>query len=112
MRTDSTVVVVSFCFADDLVEPAFPSGVSGVGAGGADVTLGGGHRLVTQQVHQDVHADICVSQFGGEGMPKTVQQGTFRTGTVDAGLPERAQYPILQGSAGDALAVAADEQRR
>ena len=46
--------------ADDVVEPAFRGSVSGVGSGGADVALGGGHRFVTQQVHQDVNADICV----------------------------------------------------
>ena len=103
---------VSFGTADDLVQPALRRSVSGVGARGADIALGGGHRFVTQQVHQDVHADICVGQFGGEGMPKAVQQSTFRAGAVDAGLPEGAQYPILQGAAGDALAVAADEQRR
>ena len=66
---------------------------------------------MTQQVHQDVHADLCVGQFGGEGMPKPVQQSPFRAGTVDPGLPEGAQDPILQGAAGDALAVATDEQR-
>ena len=82
-----------------------------VGSGGADVALGGGHRFVTQQVHQDINADIGVGQFGGEGMPKTMQQSTFRAGSVDAGLPESAQYAILQCSAGDALAVATDGQR-
>ena len=44
-------------------------------------------------------------------MSKTVQQGTFGAGAVDAGLPEGAQCAVLQGAAGDALAVAADEQR-
>ena len=57
---------VLFGPADDLVQPAFRGGVSGVGSGGADVALGGGHRFVTQQVHQDVYADICVGQFGDE----------------------------------------------
>ena len=42
------------------VQPASRGSVSGVGSGGADVALGGGHRFVAQQVHQDVHADICV----------------------------------------------------
>ena len=50
---------------------------------------------MTQQVHQDVNADIGVGQFGGEGMSKAVQQGTFGAGAVDAGLPEGAQYPLL-----------------
>src|SRR6476620_1529691 len=68
---------VLFGPADDLVQPAFRGSVSGVGAGGADVALGGGHRFVTQQVHQDVYADICVGQFGDEGMPKAVQQDTL-----------------------------------
>ena len=66
------MTVVSFGSADDLVQAAFRGSVSGVGSGGADVALGGGHRFVTQQVHQDVDADICVGQFGGEGMPKTM----------------------------------------
>jgi hypothetical protein len=43
---------------------------------------------------------------------KAVQQSTFGAGAVDAGLPEGAQCAVLQGAAGDALAVAADEQRR
>src|SRR6478672_13396260 len=43
---------VLFGPADDLVQPAFRGSVSGVGSGGADVALGGGHRFVTQQVHQ------------------------------------------------------------
>ena len=103
---------VSFGTADDLVQPALRRSVSGVGARGADIALGGGHRFVTQQVHQDVHADICVGQFGGKGMSKTVQQSTFRAGTVDPGLSESEQDAILQGSAGDALAVVADEQGR
>ncbi len=61
---------------------------------------------MTQQVHQDVNTNIRVGQLGGEGMPKPMEQSTFRAADVDAGLPERAQYPILQGAAGDALAVA------
>ena len=68
---------------------------------------------MAQQVHQGVNADVGVGQFGGEGVAKAVQQGTFgaRSPSMPA-LPERAQYAILQGAAGDALAVAADEQRR
>jgi len=42
---------------------------------------------------------------------KAVQQSTFGAGAVDPGLPEGAQCAVLQGAAGDALAVAADEQR-
>ena len=64
---------------------------------------------MTQQVHQDVNADIGVGQLGGKGMPKAVEQRPFRARTVDAGLPEGAQHPILQGSTGNALAVATDE---
>ena len=97
---------------DQAVQPAFRGSVSGVGAGGGDVALGGGHRFVAQQVHQGVDADVGVGQFGGERVPKAVQQGTFGAGAVDAGLSEGAQCAVLQGAAGDALAVAADEQRR
>src|SRR6478609_5440444 len=39
---------------------------------------------------------------------KAVQQSTFGAGAVDPGLPEGAQCAVLQGAAGDALAVAAD----
>ena len=67
---------------------------------------------MAQEVHQGVNADVGVGQFGGEGVSKAVQQGTFGAGAVDAGLPEGAQCAVLQGAAGDALAVAADEQRR
>ena len=91
------------------VQPACRGRVSAVGSGGADVALGGRHRFVTQQVHQDVNADIGVGEFGGEGMAKAMEQSTFRAGSVDASLSEGAKDAILQRSAGDALAVATDE---
>ena len=77
------------------VPPAFRGSVSGVGSAGADVALEGGHRFVTQQVHQDVNADLCVGQFGGEGVPKTLEQSAFRASTVDVGLSEGAQESVL-----------------
>ena len=37
------------------------------GPGTIDVTLRGGHRFVTEEVHQGVDADIGVGQLGGVG---------------------------------------------
>ena len=65
---------------------------------------------MTQQVHQDVNADLCVGQFGGEGMP-TMSRAPFARAPSMPALSESAQDAIPQGAAGDAVAVATDEQR-
>ncbi len=54
----------------------------------------------------------ALASTDNEGVSKSVQQSTFGADAVDPGLPEGAQYAVLQGAAGDALTVAADEQRR
>jgi hypothetical protein len=79
----------------------------GSGSGAVDVALRGHHRLVPEQLHQGVYADVLVGQSGGELVAQTVDEHTAGALTVHTGLLERAQHPVLQGSAGDPLSVAA-----
>jgi hypothetical protein len=67
---------------------------------------------VPEQPHQGVHTDLGVGEFGREGVSQPVHQRAVGALGVDAGAAEGPQHPVLQGAAGDSLAVGTDEQRR
>jgi hypothetical protein len=46
-----------------------------LGAGRGDVALRGHHRLMPEQFHQGVDADLGVGQFGREGVAQPVHKG-------------------------------------
>ena len=86
------------------------SGGAGIGAGAVDVTLRGDDGLVAEELHQRVDADVGVGELGGEGVAQAMYQCAGGSFAVEASLPEGAQDPVLQGSAGDPLSVGSEEQ--
>jgi hypothetical protein len=65
-----------------------------------DVALRSHHRLVTEQLHEGVHAYVLVGQFGGERVPETVNEDAAGAFAVESSFLERAQHPVLQCAAG------------
>jgi CheY-like chemotaxis protein len=51
---------------------------------------------VAQQVHQRVHADSGVGDFGGEGVAQPVDECAPCAVSVDVRATKRAQHPVLQ----------------
>ena len=50
---------------EELIERVLGCRSTVFGPGTTDVALRGGHRFVTEQLHQRVDADVGVGQFGG-----------------------------------------------
>lgn len=62
-----------------------------------------------EKLHQGVH--VCVGQFGGEGVPESVHQNPSGALSVEPGLLEGPQHPVLHRAPGDPVAIRTDEQR-
>jgi hypothetical protein len=88
------------------------SGIAVVRPGTVDVALGGSHRLVPKKLHQAVHADVCIGQFGREGVPESVHQNPSGALSVEPSLLLKGtEHPVLQRAEGDTVAIWTDEQR-
>ena len=65
-----------------------------------------------EQFHQRVDADVGVGKLGGEGVAQPMDECAAGAVGVDAGAAKRPQHPVLQGAAGNAIAIRTHEQRR
>src|ERR1700739_477424 len=93
----------------DRIERILRCGAAGFACGACDVALRCRHRLVTEELHQRVHADPGVGELGRGGVPEAVYQAAAHRRGVCSGASECPPHARLDGATSDSLAVAPDK---